>query len=623
MGGDPGRLPHEPEVDRGQDPRPRARRRGLPHEAHLRARAHRAREPAPRAAHAGEHRRATARRWRGARASRVDAGHGGRRPAADLRGLAQERRRPPARAARRRRTSTSATARSSTPSSAGCAAKRRSTARSSGTRPSSRSSSSRSRTRTSSAASTQGILMEGMRRVDEWGRLCEQLPPLTTVFEIDHAQLLERLNEIPDELNGILRLFDGKRTLLQVVDDSPFEDLSTLSTITKLYFEGLLVLKPEPARGRRPRRRSRPDRRRSATAVLTPRLVERQDGRRPRDGADDRAGRRRPRRREPESHSAARPSRRAMLPVAHRRGAAAYARRRMRNCRRTRRPPVCSGVASARWRRRCPPPSQPAAAAGAVFNGASDRDAADGGRAGDGRDEVPSVIVAPESIPPVRAPEPELAARAGEARGSDQAARIGAGEAAAGQAARAEVVAAKPPTPAHGTRCATTTTMRASARRATASRGRDADGRIPGVPRHVSGAAKRPSRLVVAIAAVLVVAGGLRAMRPPAARGRGRARPTGRHAQHRRRPLRRGRPSDPHRRRRRRRPPGAAPRATAGSHPRRRSIRAAHPSPSTGPAGSTSDNLPGPSDRARLAHGPGRARPRSKRPRRARSAPRS
>ena len=95
--------------------------------------------------------------------------------------------------------------------------------------------------------STQAILMEGMRRVDEWGRLCEQLPPLSTVFEIDHAQLLERLNEIPDELNGILRLFDGKRTLADVVDDSPFEDLSTLSTITKLYFEGLLVMRREEA----------------------------------------------------------------------------------------------------------------------------------------------------------------------------------------------------------------------------------------------------------------------------------------------------------------------------------------------------------------------------------------
>ncbi len=90
-------------------------------------------------------------------------------------------------------------------------------------------------------ATTQGVLMEGMRRLDEWQRLLEVLPPLETVFEVDSEELLNRLSEIPDELNGILRLFDGKRNLMQVVDASPFEDLSTLSTISKLYFEGLLV----------------------------------------------------------------------------------------------------------------------------------------------------------------------------------------------------------------------------------------------------------------------------------------------------------------------------------------------------------------------------------------------
>ena len=91
--------------------------------------------------------------------------------------------------------------------------------------------------------STQGILMEGMRRVDEWGRLSEQLPPMATIFEVDQAQLLARLNEFPDELNGILRLVDGQRTLQQVVNESPFEDLSTLDTLTKLFFEGLLATK--------------------------------------------------------------------------------------------------------------------------------------------------------------------------------------------------------------------------------------------------------------------------------------------------------------------------------------------------------------------------------------------
>jgi DNA-binding response OmpR family regulator len=88
--------------------------------------------------------------------------------------------------------------------------------------------------------STQGLLMEGMRRLDEWGRMLEQLPPLETIFEIDYKQLADRLSEIPDEVNGLLRLFDGKRPLARVVDDSDFEDLAALGIISKLYFEGLI-----------------------------------------------------------------------------------------------------------------------------------------------------------------------------------------------------------------------------------------------------------------------------------------------------------------------------------------------------------------------------------------------
>jgi CheY-like chemotaxis protein len=88
--------------------------------------------------------------------------------------------------------------------------------------------------------SPQGLLMEGMRRMDEWGRMLEQLPPLDTVFEVDYHELSERLSEIPDEVNGILRLFDGRRDLMGIVDDADFSDLETLNLIGKLYFEGLI-----------------------------------------------------------------------------------------------------------------------------------------------------------------------------------------------------------------------------------------------------------------------------------------------------------------------------------------------------------------------------------------------
>jgi len=89
--------------------------------------------------------------------------------------------------------------------------------------------------------STQGLLMEGMRRLDEWGRLLEQLPPLDAVFEIDEAELRDRLAEIPDEINDVLKYFDGVRSLMDVVDEVAKDDLETLAAISKLYFEGLIV----------------------------------------------------------------------------------------------------------------------------------------------------------------------------------------------------------------------------------------------------------------------------------------------------------------------------------------------------------------------------------------------
>jgi DNA-binding response OmpR family regulator len=108
------------------------------------------------------------------------------------------------------------------------------------------------RRREAISMSSQGLLMEGMRRLDEWSRLLEQLPPLTHRFEIDAAELAVRLGEVPDDNNRILRLFDTKRTLLEVIDSSDFGDLECLQAISKLYFEGLLVdLDPEQQRTRR------------------------------------------------------------------------------------------------------------------------------------------------------------------------------------------------------------------------------------------------------------------------------------------------------------------------------------------------------------------------------------
>ncbi len=99
--------------------------------------------------------------------------------------------------------------------------------------------------------SSQALLMEGMRRLDEWSRLFEQLPPLAHRFEVDIVELAARLGDVPDNNNRILRLFDGKRTLLEVIDASDVGDLECLQAISRLYFEELLV---DLDHGKSPRR---------------------------------------------------------------------------------------------------------------------------------------------------------------------------------------------------------------------------------------------------------------------------------------------------------------------------------------------------------------------------------
>ncbi len=89
-------------------------------------------------------------------------------------------------------------------------------------------------------AGIQQLLMEGMRRVDEWGRMLEQLPSIDTVFQVDYGELAERLAELPDEVNALLRLFDGHRTALHAIDDSTLSDLDALAAISRLYFEGII-----------------------------------------------------------------------------------------------------------------------------------------------------------------------------------------------------------------------------------------------------------------------------------------------------------------------------------------------------------------------------------------------
>jgi CheY-like chemotaxis protein len=94
------------------------------------------------------------------------------------------------------------------------------------------------------------LLLEGMRRLGEWGRVVEGLPPLDRAFQIDYRLLSDRLAEIPDDVNGLLKVVDGRRTLEEVIEAAPDrDDLATATVLSKLYFEGIIV--PAPPRDSR------------------------------------------------------------------------------------------------------------------------------------------------------------------------------------------------------------------------------------------------------------------------------------------------------------------------------------------------------------------------------------
>ena len=90
--------------------------------------------------------------------------------------------------------------------------------------------------------STQGALMEGMRRIDECGRILEQLPPSGEILVVDAARLAERLAELDDEVNPVLRRFDGKRSLDDILRNDDLDDLGFLTTVLALYQDGILKL---------------------------------------------------------------------------------------------------------------------------------------------------------------------------------------------------------------------------------------------------------------------------------------------------------------------------------------------------------------------------------------------
>jgi len=95
--------------------------------------------------------------------------------------------------------------------------------------------------------STENIVLEGLRRVDEMARLKDYLPDFATVFRLASSEPGQKrdLHLEPEEWN-VLALVDGRRNINDIVAASSLESILTLKHLATLQLAGLIRLSDKP-----------------------------------------------------------------------------------------------------------------------------------------------------------------------------------------------------------------------------------------------------------------------------------------------------------------------------------------------------------------------------------------
>lgn len=91
------------------------------------------------------------------------------------------------------------------------------------------------------AASNLGLLLHGLNRLEKREKFLQQLPAPETAFlpTLVFKRLLEK-RTLSKELLKFVTLFDGLRSIHQIIDQSAFDELRTLELIVRLFKQGFI-----------------------------------------------------------------------------------------------------------------------------------------------------------------------------------------------------------------------------------------------------------------------------------------------------------------------------------------------------------------------------------------------
>lgn len=85
------------------------------------------------------------------------------------------------------------------------------------------------------------LVQQVLPRLARWAKVQARSLPLDARLAVDFSRLAVSLKAMPDEVNRVVQLFDGFRTMQGVLLDSPFSETLTLEVATRLYLMGVIV----------------------------------------------------------------------------------------------------------------------------------------------------------------------------------------------------------------------------------------------------------------------------------------------------------------------------------------------------------------------------------------------
>lgn len=88
--------------------------------------------------------------------------------------------------------------------------------------------------------STEALILEGMKRLDEWERVEAEMPDMNVVVRQRASGVNERFDELSPAGQVVLRLVDARRDVATIIRESGLEPMEALKAVTELLTEQIV-----------------------------------------------------------------------------------------------------------------------------------------------------------------------------------------------------------------------------------------------------------------------------------------------------------------------------------------------------------------------------------------------